>query len=150
MNNPDLHFNVQASLQKMCYDFIVENSLVTEDWESFDFDAHTVENDLPNKGLVGVGEFSLTEEDDMFYGDCMIMISTPQDDSNLKKLKPLTSKMFFKLRGGNTIQLVDGDNGIVGGVIKFMSGTQAMPIARTKSRPLQIFNLRFGLTIQSP
>jgi len=150
MSYENIHLNINASLLKVCKDFILSEGL-SADYDVFDFDAHASLNDLPNKGLIGIAEYSLAEDSDMYSGECMIVISTMQDDLNLQKLKPLVSKMFSKWRTGQEIAAVTADNGTLIGNIKVHSGTEALSVARTQSRPLQMISVSFGLaTVLSP
>jgi hypothetical protein len=145
MTYDNIQFDINSSLLKMCTDFTTDNSLT--DYETIDFDAHASINDLPNNDLIGIAEYSLMELEDMFEGSCTVMICTTQDDSYLEKLKPTVSKLFNRLRSGREIEVVNSSNGTVIGRLKIMVGTEATPVARTKSRPLQGINISFGLSL---
>lgn len=148
MSYDNIQYDVRSSLLKMCKDFITQNSLTG--YEVFDFDAHAGVNDLPNNHLIGIAEYSLGEMSDTYEGECMVIICTKQDDTNLKELYPNTSKMFARLKAGRTIPVVQSDDGVVIGNLKVHSGTEAMSVARTKARPLQAINISFGLSLVLP
>ena len=148
MSYENLHYDVNSSLLMMCKDFITDNSLT--DFDVFDFDAHASLNDLPNNHLAGVAEFSMMENGDSYDGHCTILVCTKQDDANLKILKPTVSKMFARLKTGREIQLVQSTDALVLGNLKIKSGTEALPVARTETRPLIAITVNFGLTLLSP
>ena len=145
MSYDDVQFDVGKSLIKMCNDFIVSNSLT--DFQVFDFDAHASLNELPETNLIGIAEYSLTELGGYYSGSCMVIVSTKQSDSDLTVLRPVVSKMFNRVKSDSVITVVEGDTGSVLGNLKVMAGTEAMAVARTKSRPLQAMNISFGLSL---
>lgn len=147
MSKENIQFDIGASLFAMCKQFMVDQGLDTEDWEVFDFDAHTVQQGFPDKHLVGIAEYSLTEQQGMYEGHCMVIICTKQDDSQLKILKPLVSKMFNRLKVTSSIPIYEEATGNTLGNLKTMDGTEASAIARTSGRPLQAVNIRFGAAI---
>jgi len=148
MTYENLHQDVHSSLLKMCKDFITDNGLTG--FQVFDFDAHASLNEIPEQHLVGVGEYALREDVDSYQGECMIIISTLQTDANLKVLRPAVSKMFARLKAGRDIQLVQSTNALSLGNLRIKEGTEAMPVARTESRPLVGINISFGLALLSP
>ena len=149
INTADIQLNLRASLLKMCNDFIFDNTLT--DFENFDFDAHAGIQDLPNTHLIGISELSLTEDKELYYGECMAMICTKQDDTNLKNLYPVNSKLFDALRADKSYPLVDSSNGQTIGRIVVKLGTTSLPVAFTKSRPLQVIAFSFGVVLnQTP
>lgn len=141
---PDYYNIIFKSLVGFCYDFIKENNL---DFDSFDFDAHASLEELPQKNLIGVGEYSLQEEQELYYGSCSIFISTLQTDHNINILRPTLAKLFAELHTNRRIPIYNDDFTQEIGNIVIMNGTQAMPVARTKTRPLAGINISFATAV---
>ena len=143
MSYENIQLDVGASLLALCKQFIIDEGL--RDFQVFDFDTHTVTQDFPDTNLVGVAEYSLIEDEGLYTGHCMFIVSTLQDDMQLSTLKPTVSKLFNRLKSGSTAPVVEMATGLEIGNIKTMLGTEASAVSRTKGRPLQAINVHFGV-----
>ena len=144
----NLYMDVSSSLLKFCKDYIDQNSL-DDDFDVFDFDAHASLNDIPTSNLIGIAEYSLTEFNDQYEGEAMLIISSNQDDANLVVMRPHVTKLFNLLKTGMEIPIIRSVDGYMLGNLKLKAGSSVMPVARTQSRPLQAISFSFGLALIS-
>ncbi len=141
------YLGVQKSLLRVCSDFISQSNLTG--FIPFDFDSHGTINQLPDNDLIGVGELSLKNDVDDFMGTCYILVSTRGDDGNLVRLRPVVSNLFSFLSPGTVLPLLDPQTGAEVGSMKITAGVSILPVARTKTRPLQMVSFGFSLVANS-
>ena len=99
--------------------------------------------------LIGIAEYSLTEFNDQYEGEAMLIISSNQDDANLVVMRPHVTKLFNLLKTGMEIPIIRSVDGYMLGNLKLKAGSSVMPVARTQSRPLQAISFSFGLALIS-
>lgn len=145
---PNYYDLILKSLLIFCNDFITKNNL--EDFTTFDFDAHASLEELPNDNLIGIAEFELEERQELYYGSCSLLLSTLQTDYNIQLLRPTLSKLFHDLRTNMRIPIYNDTLTEEIGNIIIMEGTQAMPVSRTKTRPLSGVNINFATAVFQP
>ena len=145
----DVFNDVKASLLKYCKDVIDRNNL--QGFVNFDFDAHATIHQWPDKDLVGVGEYSITNEDKHYHVTCLIAVSTRANDSQLQKLSNVIGCIFKELEPGfGGIQVVDSKTGQLRGNLVVMDDVSVLPVARADTRPIQMIAVRLGSSFLVP
>lgn len=149
----DVYNNVSSSLIKYCNGFITRHSL-TSTCEPFDFDAHAVEGEMPEKDLIGIGEYTIENVDQHYMITALVCVCTMADDANLKRLRKITGLLFSELKPGDTsIKVVDIGGSPVGqyiGNLVIMDNVKALQIARSNTRPIQMIAVQFGSSFLTP
>lgn len=142
-----IYMNTKASLLKYCKDFCTRNGF---DFDVFDFDAHATINELPDNDLIGIGEFSMENNSQMYIVTCMIGVCTKADDQNLTRLSPAIDKLFNELqpdRVDNILEIVTADVGEKTGQFKIINPIAVLPVARNaKARPFQTVAVSLAAT----
>jgi len=147
-----IYTDVKKSILKFCKDYIENNGLASK-FDVFDFDAHATINELPNKDLIGIGEFSIENNSEMYTVTCYIAVCTKADDKNLARLTPVIDGLFDLLRpghkamdvvrqSGNTVQTL--------GQLVLMESVSVLPVARTETRPIQMLAIQLGSGLIDP
>lgn len=135
----------QRSLLAYCKNFLTRNSI--SGFEVFDFDAHAVEQQLPDSDLIGIGEYSIENQTDMHHVTCMLIICTKSDDTSLDRLRPVMGAIYKELVPGNTGEIlpVVDNTGMKRGYLTVMDNVLVGPVGSTKTRPIQAVGLSFGV-----
>lgn len=136
--------DIHTSILAYCKGFLTRHSLTG--FEVFDFDAHAMIKEMPNKHLIGISDYSIENQTDMYVVTCVLAVCT-YNDTNLKILYDTMGKMFAELRPGATgerFAVVDA-NGIKRGYMTVMDNVMAMPVGRTDTRPFQGIAISFGV-----
>lgn len=137
--------DINRSLAAYCNKFLTRNSLTG--FEVFDFDAHTTINELPgDKHLIGISDYSIENQKDMYLITCVIAVCTLSTDKNITVLRDCIDKLFTELKPGATgenLAIVDS-NGIKRGYLTVGGDVLALPIGRTETRPFQGIAITFG------
>lgn len=128
--------NIEASLLKRCKEVAIEASL--SGFDIFNFDAHSVINDLPDKDLIGISELSITDHGGTLFVKSMIVISTKNDDNGIKRCRNAANLLFEAFMSDIQFKAVSATTGNDFGVLTIRPGTTLLPVGSTKSRPLQI------------
>lgn len=137
--------DVQRSLLAYCNGFLDRNGV--EDFEVFDFDAHSVEQELPDSDLIGIGEYSIENMTDHYNVTCMVIVCTKADDTGLRRLRATMGKLFSELKprnSGNPFKVVD-TSGVTRGYLAVMDNVLVGPIGNTKTRPVQAMSVSFAV-----
>ena len=136
--------DIKRSLLSYCNNFLPRNSI--EDFEVFDFDTHAVEQKLPDKDTIGISEYSITNNTDMYIITCMIVVCTKSDDTGLQRLDQAIGRLFNELTPGNTGELFSilDENGIRRGYLTVMDEVFVGSVAKTETRPLKAIAVSFG------
>ena len=146
-----VYTNIQASLLRYCTDFL-QNHNLNDKFEVFDFDSHSSINDMPSdKDVIGIGEFSLQEDEKNYYATLYFSVSTTSDDANLKRLRPVVDQLFSQLKVGEALcPIINSESSKIVGNLVVMNGTEVLPVARTTTRPLVMIGVMLGSTLLVP
>lgn len=143
------YFAIQQSLLKYTNDFIERYDL--RDFEVFDFDSHSTLEEMPEKHVIGVGEYSITNITEMYEVECFIGVSTMANDANLTILRPVIDKLFSELvPGAREVKIVDPKTGVQIGNLTVRGDVKVLPLAKTQTRPLQLIAVQFGAAFLEP
>lgn len=138
------YIDIHRSILAYCKSFLTRNGITG--FEVFDYDAHAVTQELPDKHLIGLSDYSIENQTDMYEVTCIIAVCTKSNDANLKILYETIDKLFSELRPGSTgerFQIVD-NSGIKRGYLTVQDNVLVMPVGRTDTRPFQGIAISFG------
>lgn len=133
--------NHHSSLLRFCNAFAIEMKNQHQNLTVVDYEAHADVETLPKSDLIGVANFAIQQDEQMYHIEAMIGITT-YDDHNLFRLKQLTSRLFDYLAPTNMIELVDADTAEPIGQMTIKNGTRAMPVAGSAQRPMRFIIFR--------
>ena len=133
----DLH----ASIAKFCATFGTNSNATFVAFDNSWDDA-----DLPEGDIVGPLGLTFELNDQLVEGSVQIGFST-KDDKNLFRLSDQVAKLTELLRPTNKIQMYDATTGGKVGDMVILNGTKVMPVAGTKSRPIQFVAISFLTTV---
>ena len=143
MSGPYLDIN--RSLAAYCKNFLTRNGITG--FQVFDFDAHATINELPaDKHLIGISDYSIENQKDMYMVTCVIAVCTLSTDKNLDVLRGCIDKLYTELKpgaSGETMTVVDS-SGLKRGYLTVGGDVMALPIGRTETRPFQGIAISFG------
>lgn len=142
MSNP--YIDHKTSLLSYCKNFLSRNTITG--FDVFDFDAHAATNELPDKDLIGISDYGIVNNKDMYIVHCAIVVCTKSDDSNLTRLTNVINKLFNELRPGETgdrFALITS-SGTPKGFMTVMDPVEALPVGQTRTRPIQAMAVSFG------
>jgi hypothetical protein len=109
-----------------------------------DFDGVGDEKDLASLGdIMGLEDYSIIDEEGNFTVSARIGLSTI-GDKNLFHLRALTNVLFNACLTGKMVPLVDAENANLLGQMKFMRGTNALPMITTELRSYQYLAVSLG------
>lgn len=116
-------------------------------FQVFDFDAHATVNELPgDKHLIGISDYSIENQKDMYMITCVIAVCTLSTDKNLSVLRDTIDKLFSELRPGAKSEnlIVVDESGLKRGYLTVGEDVMVLPIGRTETRPFQGIAITFG------
>lgn len=131
------YIDINTSLLAYCKNAITRQGL--SGFEVFDFDTHASIQALPDADLIGICDYSITNQGDDFMVTCMIMVCTKADDTYLKRLRPVIDGLFSELtpgRDNSNLKVVD-PSGITRGFMKVMKDVMVTPVGASETRPIQ-------------
>lgn len=138
------YLDINRSILAYCNGVITRHGL--EGFQTFDFDAHAVEQELPKEDLIGISEYTIKNLTDHYLVTCMILICTRSDDSNLHRLRPAVDALFQELKPGASGELFSilDENGLRRGYLTVMDDVEATAPGSTKTRPVSGIMLQFA------
>lgn len=135
----DLYNNVVMSLVKFIQDF---RGTLSETSEYVDWDAHAQVSELPTENLlIGPAGFGLTEETTGMYEVVFSFGVSTYNDPNLFILRSVTSKLFGKLKVGQTIPIYDADTAEIISSMVIKTPRGITPVSKAEIRSLQFIEL---------
>jgi hypothetical protein len=140
--------DVNRSILAYLNGFLSRNSI--QDFQVFDFDSHASLQQLPEKDLIGMGDYSIENKKDQYMVTCTIIVCTQADDAYLERLRPVVGKLFNELTPGATgarFPVVD-PSGVTRGFLTVADDTMVLPVGNTKTRPLQAIAVSFAVGYQ--
>jgi hypothetical protein len=146
----DVYNDVHRSLLAYCNRLLTREGITG--FQVFDFDAHAVEEKLPDSNLIGITNYSITNGTDQYDVICMIAVATLTTDNDLEIVRSTIGKLFNDLRPGHPngkLEVIDSAGGIIGQLV-VKDDVMATPVAKTDTRPFAGINVNFGLGYQSP
>lgn len=145
------YINIQTSLLTYCNNFLSRNNV--DDFEVFDFENHAVTNELPDSNLIGLFEYAIENQTDLYEITCVIAVCTLADDSALEILRSVIDKLFKELKPGSQLPIVNIDSSPAGqeiGKMVVMDNVKVFPVSKTKVRPIQGIGIRLGASYFAP
>ena len=143
-----IYLDVKASLLAFCKRS--KQAVGRDDMEVFDFDTHAAQNKLPGVDLIGVGDYSLTDEQETHIGSCSVAVCTLSDDTLLGRLSTMIDYLYSQLSPGTQIPVVKRDNGQHVGFITVTTPMTVLPVVATETRPLQEIMVSFAVALETP
>lgn len=135
----DLYNNLVVSLVKFIQDFRDE---ISEDSTYVDWDAHAQISELPTGNLlIGPAGCGLTEDTPGIYEAVFSFGASTYNDPNLFILRSVTSKLFGKLKIGQTIPIYDADTAQVISTLVIKTPRAVTPVTKAEIRSLQFIEL---------
>lgn len=134
--------NAHASIARLCQDFIDEIKAASlADPVFFNFDAHGVEHELPERDLVGMAAFTIEVDDGTHEVTCSIGVA-PWNDKNLFRHIDVMDRLYDRLQPLNQVDLYDATSGDRLGWMSLLNGTSMLPMTTAEVRPLQFISFR--------
>lgn len=140
------YLDIHRSILAYCNQFLIRNSYSPSAFEVFDYDAHAVVQELPAKHLIGISDYSIENQTDMYMVTCVLAVCTMSNDQNLTMLYDVMGKLFSELRpgaSGERFAILD-ETGLKRGYLTVGENVMAMPVGRTDTRPFQGIAISFG------
>ncbi len=135
----DLH----TSLLRFCQTFAESQD---QEMEFRNFDSSWSEDELPPLDVVGTLGLSFEFNDHLIDGSLQIGVTTLQD-KNLFRLTSIVSKLLESLRPTNKLTIYSAETGAKIGLLVIRNGTRVMPVAGSKTRPVQFIAVNFSTTV---
>lgn len=126
--------NYMASLLRFCERFARDRNNFGHNLVAMNFDAHHDVDKLPLNDLVGLSNFSLQADEGAFLVECMVGITTYNDENGFR-LMELVDAMFQQLLPTQRIPVVDALSGAPLSHMVILGGTTAMPVTGNDTRP---------------
>lgn len=143
-----MYLDIKTSLLAFCKRS--KHQLSMSSVEIFDFDTHAVENKLPDRDIIGIGDYSLTDNDETHHGTCSIAVCTLSDDSLCERLSGIIDYLYSNLKPGTQVPVVKKDSGEQVGYLTILTPMTALPISDTQTRPVQEILINFGVALDTP
>lgn len=128
--------DVQASLFYFLKQLVAEHNGELPSFQTYKFDAHAQENELPLQDLIGVSDLSLTDEGGLLTITTQFVICTI-NDVGLMRLDKMTDYVYEKVAPDNTLDLIRHTDGVKIGNLKTVPGVTIFPVARADNRPIK-------------
>lgn len=145
----DAYLDVQASLLKVCKDYVTGSPDLG--FDILDFDTHATIEALPARHLIGIAEYQMENDQETYYVDVLMTICTQASDNGLKILRPLAAEIFKDMRPGKQFSVVSRTNvNTLVGTMTVMNNVKMLPIGRANSRPIQMMAVRLAVAFASP
>ena len=136
------YLDCHTSLLAYCKNFLIANSIA--DFQVFDFESHAATQELPASHLIGITDYSIQNNTDMYDITVMFMVCTLSDDADLKVLRSVVDKLFAGLIPGSQFTLVN-PAGTAKGEFTVKDEVMATSIGATKTRPIQGLAVSLGV-----
>ena len=129
--------HIEASLLRFCANFGRAHGLAP-----LNMDAFTDEAQWPEGDFIGFGELNI-DITEFYDGQCAFMVSTV-NDTNLFRMRDLTSKLLDLVLPNSSIPVVHATSGIELGSLFVKSGVRVGAPVATKTQPIKPVMLGFG------
>ena len=130
-----------TSLLVYCKNFLARNSITG--FDVFDFEVHAAKQELPDAHLIGITDYSIQNNTDMYDITVMLMVCTKADDADLKVLRATVNKLFGELVPGMQFPLLDA-TGTERGKFTVRDEVMVTSVGATKTRPVQGIAISLG------
>lgn len=111
----------------------------------FDWDSHADNKAVPDKDLIGLSGFALTDTTNSAEAYFSVTVAT-YEDPNLFRMIRYLDVIFEAMRNGRQFKLYHPETGAVVGSANFLSGSSCSPVHRAYVRSTQTL---FGTVILS-
>jgi hypothetical protein len=138
----DPYNDIHRSILALCKKVLIDNSIV--DFQVFDFEAHAAEQKMPDKDLIGISEYSIENQTDMYSVTCMIVVVTKSDDAGLKRLRSAIGKLFGTVKPNKRFPVYNL-GGAQLGELTVEDGVMVGPVGEAEARPVQAIAVSFGV-----
>ena len=99
-----------------------------------DWDAHADLKELPNKDMIGLSGFGITEDDKTYEIVFGILLCT-YNDPNLFRVTDFADVFFRAMHAQKQFPIFNSTTGLKAGVAAFQLGTAVSPVQRVEIRP---------------
>lgn len=137
--------NAETSIVKFAQDMITamsEAGIAELEYVEIDARAELVDAELPAGDIIGVTQFSITDDDGIFPIHFVLAVSTV-GDTNLFRLRAISNFLFNRLQTGAELTYFDVEASETAGEavakswIKVVPGTTLLPTSRVEVRPFR-------------
>ena len=135
--------NCKASLLKYC-------TSMAPNLKTTDFDSHASVEKWPDSDLIGIAEYSIENQQEMYEITVMIAVSSKADDVQMDRMLPVVNTIFDDLVPLKRIDIVDATSGAVIGNFVVTGSVHVLPPARTKTRPVIMIAVSLAATFLDP
>lgn len=108
-----------------------------------DFDAINDEAQLPGGDIYGLADYSIVNDDGLFVITARIGVSCTGDGNSFRQ-RDLVNMLFNAARPDAPVPIVDAESAAPLGQMKFMSGTNALPVVITAIRTYKYVAVSLG------
>lgn len=142
--------NAETSIVKWVQTMIGEISaagIAELEYLEIDARAELLDAELPAGDIIGITQFSLTDDQGMFPLHFMVGVSTV-GDVNLFRLRAITNFLFNRLQTGDELAYYDVAASQLAGAaveaswIKIVPGTTLLPTSRVETRPFRFVQVQ--------
>lgn len=142
--NRNIYLDVRGSLLALCRT-LVDQEGYSDQIKIFDFDAHAANNELPSNDLIGIGEYTLSNDQELLSGSVSIVMMTSSTDKQIIELSRWASKIFDFFQPMQRFDVVTREGGVKCGTLIITPPVQALPVASTETRPMVEFLVPFAV-----
>ena len=145
--------DAQASLMKFLTDTMSAAVTINSDGGAapalVDWDAQTDETTIPDGDLYGLMDYGIIDEGGQYTVSARICLSTRQDE-NLFRSRDFTNHLFNACLMDKQVPLLNAETGSRIGTMKFMEGTQVLPLVTTVVRSYRHIAVSLTYSVAQP
>ena len=138
-----MYRDLQVSLMRFCND--LKSNFGATIPEFINFDAAWDESQLPDSPVLGYMGLTFEVDDQFVEGSFQIGFTT-KNDENLFLLSESINKILLRLLPTSKLKIYDATTGSEKGFMVVRNGTRVMPVAGSKTRPIQFVAVQFATT----
>jgi hypothetical protein len=133
--------NSEASVIKLVtelQDQMLEEGICRElTYVEIDARVELKDGDLPNTDIIGVTQFSISEEEEKIWSIHFILAVSTVSDDNLFRLRDMVNWVFNRFHSGAQMIYYDADSADEKSWIQVIPGTVMLPTHRVETRPFR-------------
>jgi hypothetical protein len=142
--------NAETSITRFATDMaeaMALAGLATLEYVELDARSELRDAELPGGDIIGVTQFSITEDDKIFPIHFMIGVSTV-GDLNLFRLRAITNFIFNRLQSGAELTYYDvaaselAGDAVAKSWIRVLPGSTLLPTSRVETRPFRFVQVQ--------
>lgn len=139
-----MYLDLHASLLRFCADMRDNMGSLIPSYVNFD--AAWDEAELPDGPIIGNMGLTFECDDQFIEGSFQVGFST-KNDENLFELVKAVNTIHQRLLPTSKLKIYDATTGVEKGHMVILNGTRVMPVAGSKTRPIQFIAVQFATTI---